>query len=202
MTGPDWFRWTITVLFLAVAAYCVARLAKARHVPELYRGCHRSTDVAHCLMSAGMGVMCSPVGGPVPVAGWQTVFLLITSWFGWSWYRERHTRAASAPIGWHGSGLHHAVAGLAMVYMLFAMPGDGHHTAAPWVPGMADTELALPLVAWLFAGYFLVHATLLGSALVRPGAPDSRLPAMLTAPRLTASCQVFMALAATYMLVG
>lgn len=200
MAGPDWFRWTLTATFLAVAAYCVARLVMARHVPELYRGCHRSTDVAHCLMSAGMGVMCSPVGGPVPVAGWQTVFLLITAWFGWSWYRERHTSVA--PIGWHGSGLHHAVAGLAMVYMLSAMPGDGHHTAAPWVPGMADTDLALPLVAWLFAGYFLVHATLLGSALVRPGPADTRLPAMLTAPRLTASCQVFMALAATYMLVG
>lgn len=202
MAGPDWFRWTLTALFLAVAAYCVVRLSRARHVSALYLGCHRSADVAHCLMSAGMAVMCSPVGGPVPVAGWQAVYVVVTSWFGWNWYRERHTRATAEPIGWHGSGLHHAVAGLAMLYMLFAMPADGHHTASPWVPGMADADLALPPVAWLFAAYFLVHATLLWPRLLRPVPPDTRLPAVLTAPRLTASCQVFMALAATYMLVG
>lgn len=203
MAGPEWFRWTLTVLFLAVAAYCVARLAQARHVPALYRGCHRSADVAHCLMSAGMAVMCSPVGGPVPVAGWQAVYLLVTSWFVATCYRQRRTSTAAEPIGWHGGGLHHAVAGLAMLYMLFAMPSDGHHTSAPWVPGMADAELALPVVAWVFAGYFLVHATRIGPSLVRPApAGDTRLPAILTAPRLTATCQVFMALATIYMLLA
>jgi hypothetical protein len=203
MAGPDWFRWTLTALFLAVAAYCVARLAQARHVPALYRGCHRATDVGHGMMSTGMAVMCSPVGGPAPVAGWQTIFLVITSWFAGSWYRQRRARLADAPIGWHGSGLHHAVAGLAMLYMLFAMPGEGHHSAAPWVPVMADAELALPLVAWLFAGYFVVHATDIGRRAVRPAAAgDTRLPAILLAPRLTASCQVFMALGAGYMLIA
>jgi hypothetical protein len=198
MPGPIWLRWTFTVLFLAVAAYCVFRLSRARHVPALYRGCHRATDVGHGMMSAGMAVMCSPVGGPVPVAGWQTVFLLTTSWFAGAWYRHRHTE----PIGWQGSGLHHAIAGLAMLYMLTAMPGSGHHMAAPWVPAMPEAGLALPLVAWLFAGYFVVHATTLGPRVLRPADGDHRLPAVLTASRLAVSCQVFMALGMTYMLVA
>jgi len=202
MSGPDWFRWTLTALFIAVAAYCVTRLARARHVPTLYQGCHRATDVGHGMMSAGMAVMCSPAGGPVPVAGWQTVFLVTTSWFAGSWVRQRHARAQ--PIGWHAGDLHHAVAGLAMLYMLTAMPGgEGHHMAAPWVPAMPAAGLALPLVAWLFAGYFVVHATLLSPRVVRPvPVGDTRLPAVLTAPRLAASCQVFMALGMSYMLIA
>lgn len=205
MAGPDWLRWTLTLLFLAVAAYCVSRLAQARHVPALYRGCHRATDVGHGMMSAGMAVMCSPVGGPVPVAGWQTVFLVSTSWFAGSWLRNRQSRVTAEAIGWHGGGLHHAVAGLAMLYMLTAMPSGGGHNmmAAPWVPAMHDTEFALPLLAWLFVAYFVVHATILVVRLRRPAAHgDDRLPALLTAPRLTVSCQVFMALGMSYMLVA
>jgi hypothetical protein len=204
MAGPDWLRWTLTALFLAVAAYCVTRLARARHVPALYRGHHRATDVGHGMMSAGMAVMCSPVGGPVPVAGWQTVFLVTTAWFAGSWFRrQRHT---PEPIGWHGGNLHHAVAGLAMLYMLTAMPSGGGHDhglAQPWVPAMHDAHLALPLVAWLFAGYFVLHATQLSPGLLRSvPVGDTPLPTVLTAPRLAASCQVFMALGMSYMLVA
>ncbi len=205
MAGPDWFRWVLTLLFVAVAAYCVIRLSQARHVPAIYRGCHRATDVGHGMMCAGMAVMCSPVGGPVPVAGWQTAFLVSTSWFAGSWFRERRTRVAAEGIGWHGGGLHHAIAGLAMLYMLTAMPtGAGHHgMSSPWVPAMPDTDLALPVVGWTFAVYFVVHATALGTRLLRPAGPsDNRLPAILTAPRLTVACQVFMAVGMSYMLVA
>jgi hypothetical protein len=88
-----------------------------------------------------------------------------------------------------------------MLYMLAAMP-TGHHAAAPWIPAMPDSHLAFPLVSWLFAAYFLLHATVLGPRLVRPvPAGDTRLPAILTASRLAAACQVFMALGMTYMLV-
>src|SRR6476469_6067519 len=98
MGGPDWFRWLLTVLFVAVGAYCVARLAAARHVPARYRACHRATDLGHGMMSAGMAVMCSPAGGPVPVAGWQTIFLVTTAWFGASWLRQQHSPAEEP--GW------------------------------------------------------------------------------------------------------
>jgi hypothetical protein len=205
MAGPDWFRWTLTLLFIAVGAYCVSRLAHARHVPGLYRGCHRATDVGHGMMCAGMAVMCSPVGGPVPVAGWETVFLVSTSWFAGSWFRERQTRVAAEGIGWHGGGLHHAIAGLAMFYMLAAMPRSGGHShgmSAPWVPAMNDVDLALPIIGWTFAAYFVVHAMVIGVRLLRPAAPcDKRLPGILTAPRLTVASQVFMALGMSYMLV-
>jgi hypothetical protein len=198
MAGPVLLRWALTALFLAVVAFCVVRLSRARHVPALYQGCHRATDAGHGMMSAGMAVMCSPVGGPVPVAGWQTVFLLITGWFAGAWLRRGHPE----PIGWQGGGLHHAIAGLAMLYMLTAMPGDGHHMAAPWVPAMPNTERAVPLVAWLFAAYFAIHATVLAPRLLRPATGDDRLPAVLTACRPATACQVVMALGMTYMLVA
>jgi hypothetical protein len=201
MAGPDWLRWTFTALFFAVAAYCVFRLARARHVPALYHGCHRATDVGHGMMSAAMAVMCSPVGGPVPVAGWQTIFLVSTSWFAAVWWRQRHARSTE-PIGWQGGALHHAISGLAMLYMLTAMPGEGHHMGAPWVPAMHSADLALPLVAWAFAAYFVVHATALWSRVLRPTGGDQRLPAVLTSSRLAASCQVFMALGMSYVLVA
>jgi hypothetical protein len=197
MAGPVWFRWTLTVLFLAVAAYCVVRLVVARHVPGRYRGCHRALDAAQGMMSLGMAVMCSPVGGPVSLAGWQTVFLVSTVWFAAAWWR----RPVAEPIGWHGDFPHHTVAGLAMLYMLTAMPHDTGHTTAPWLPG-THTDLALPLVGWLFAGYFLVHATVLGPRVVRAAPGDARLPVTLTASRLTAACEVFMALGTGYLLVA
>ncbi|HEX6354941.1 DUF5134 domain-containing protein [Actinophytocola sp.] len=199
MAGPDWIRWTLTVLFLAVAAYCVTRLVVARHVPDGYRGCHRALDAAHGMMSFGMAVMCSPVGGPVPVAGWQAVFLVSTAWFVSAWWR----RTATEPIGWHGDCQHHVVAGLAMLYMLTAMPHDPEHTAVPWLSGTHGAERALPFVGWLFAGYFFVHATVLGPRVVRAAAPgDTGLPAALTASRVTAACEVFMALGTGYLLVA
>lgn len=202
MAGPDWFRWVLAAFFLATAAYCIARLVAACRVPTRYRDCHRTVDIAQCVMSAGMAVMCSPVGGPLAVASWQTVYLVTTVWFLGAWYRRRSAAAVTTPIGWHGSDLHHAAAALAMLYMLSAMP-SGHHTSGPWMPGMHDVELALPLIAWAFAGYFLVHATVLGPLVIRPPrSPDTQMPAILAATRPAASCQIVMALGATYMLVA
>ncbi len=198
-------RWTSTVAFLAVAGYCVARLVAAARAPAEYRGCHRAVDVAHVLMGVGMAAMASPVGGPLPMAAWQTVFLLMTAWFVGSWVQERRSGSAGWHGGWHGGGLHHAVAAVAMVYMLTAMPhGDGHRSA-PWLDGWAGTGMALPLVGWVLAAYFLTSATVL---VVRTGWPapalagPAGLPAVLVAPRVTATCQAAMALGNGYLLLA
>jgi len=202
-------RWASTAAFLAVAGYCVARLVAAARVPAEYRGHHRAVDVAHVLMGVGMAAMASPVGGPLPVAAWQTVFLLMTAWFVGSWVWERRGRRADS-VGWHGGGLHHAVAAVAMVYMLTAMPhgGGGHHRSAPWLDGWTGGGMALPVVGWALAAYFLATATLFvvrtnwrTQVLAGPARPAG-LPALLTAPRVTATCQAAMALGNGYLLLA
>jgi len=201
----DWLRdsfgWLGTAAFVAVAGYCVARLVATARAPETYPGCHRAVDVAHVLMAAGMATMLSPVGGPLPMAAWQTVFLLMTAWFAGSWWRSRGTSSDRWHGGWHGNGLHHALASAAMLYMLTAMPHSGH-TGAPWLSGGLDgmTEMALPVVGWVLAAYFLASAVVL----VRwrsPAGPDG-LPAVITAPAAMTACQTTMAAGTGAMLVA
>jgi hypothetical protein len=194
MAGPNWLRWILAAAFLAVAAYCVARLVAAHRVPASYRGCHRALDVAHLVMGVGMAVMCSPVGGPVPAAGWQTIFLLIAAWFLGSALRQWRTGVRPDPAGWHGGGLHHAVAALAMLYML---AGDAHHMAAPWMAG--HRSAGLPVIGWVLAGYFVGFAGLLA---VRAGAPvRAPLPRVLGARRVATGCQLVMSLGTGYLLI-
>jgi hypothetical protein len=201
----DWLRdalgWLGTAVFAAVAGYCVARLVAAARTPETYPGCHRAVDVAHVLMAAGMAAMVSPVGGPLPMAAWQTVFLLMAAWFAGSWWRARGTAGDGWHGGWHGNGLHHALAAAAMLYMLTAMPHSGH-AGAPWLSGGLDgmTAVALPVVGWALAAYFLAWAMVL----VRwrsPAAP-ARLSAVLTAPGAMTACQTTMAAGTGAMLVA
>jgi hypothetical protein len=191
--GPSWLRWVLAAAFLAVAGYCVARLVAAHRVPARYRGCHRALDVAHLVMGLGMAAMCSPIGGPVPAAGWQTAFFLIAVWFlGAAWYRWR-TGVVAEPIGWHG-GVHHAVAAIAMLYMLSAMP-DAHHMSVAWMGAMpAPTGL----LGWFFVAYFACYAV---TFLFRTRSAAADVPAILLAPRVTAGCQLIMALGAGYLLV-
>ncbi len=198
-----WLRWTATAAFLAVAGYCVARLAAAHRGPAGYPGRHRAVDVAHVLMGVGMAAMASPVGGPLPMAAWQTIFLLITAWFAGSWWRERR---AGPPVrdgmGWHGTGLHHAVAALAMLYMLMAMPHGAGHDTAPWLPGHLEPGIAVPVVGWTLAAYFMVSAALLVARREARTAPPSAAQSILLTPRLIAACQVTMALGNGYLLLA
>jgi hypothetical protein len=129
------------------------------------------------------------------------VFLLMTAWFTGSWWRSRGTSGDRWHGGWHGNGLHHALASAAMLYMLTAMPHSGH-TGAPWLSGGLDgmTEMALPVVGWVLAAYFLASAVVL----VRwrsPAGPDG-LPAVITAPAAMTACQTTMAAGTGAMLVA
>jgi hypothetical protein len=198
VAGPSWLRWVLAAAFLAVAGYCVVRLVVAHRVPGHYRGCHRALDAAHLVMGLGMAVMCSPIGGPVPAAGWQTAFLLIAVWFlGTSWQRRR-TGFRPDPVGWHGGTLHHAVAAIAMLYMLTALPDEPHHMSVAWMGAMPPATGPL---AWLFAAYFAGYAVLLLSRMRSAPPVDLPVPAILLAPRITTGCQLIMALGTGYLLV-
>jgi hypothetical protein len=203
LSAEAWLRWTATATFLAVAGFCVARLAAAHRAPAGYPGRHRAVDLAHVLMGVGMAAMASPVGGPLPMAGWQTIFLLITAWFAGSWWLERRTGTPPRDgMGWHGTGLHHAVAALAMSYMLLAMPHGAAHDSAPWLAGDVGPGMALPLAGWVLAGYFLVSAVVLVARTNWRPAPRPAAPSILRTPRVTAACQTAMALGNGYLLVA
>ncbi|MGH3880741.1 MAG: DUF5134 domain-containing protein [Actinophytocola sp.] len=199
-----WLRWATTAAFLAVAGYCVARLTAAHRVPAGYPGRHRAVDVAHILMGVGMAAMASPVGGPLPSVAWQTIFLLLAAWFAGSWWHERRNGTpASDGMGWHGTGLHHAVAALAMLYMLAAMPHGAGHDPAPWLPGHLEPGIALPALGRVLVGYFVVSAVLLVARTNwRPTPRPGPQPAILRTPRITATCQTTMALGNGYLLLA
>jgi hypothetical protein len=180
-----------------VAGYGVARLAAAHRAPDCYPGRHRAIDLAHVLMGVGMAAMASPVGGPLPAAGWQAIFLLIGVWFAGAWWRERRT----GPAERFGATLHHAVGALAMLYMLAAMPHAGHH-ATPWLPGHLGPGAALPAVGWTLVVYFLAATVVLVVRTSWRAAPRSAAPSILCTPRLSATCQATMALGSGYLLVA
>ncbi len=192
MAGPTWTGWLLTAAFLAIAGYSVARLVAAGRFPPGYHGCHRAVDLAHATMALGMAVMCSPVGGPLPMAGWQAIFVLVTGWFLASWLRVR-----APSVGWHGSDLQHAVAGMAMLYMLMAVPHSAQSMSSSWSVGAHSGEAALPLLGWAFVAFFAVQAIRLSPlALRRTGT------GLLADGRLAAGCQLVMALGTGYVILA
>jgi hypothetical protein len=203
LSDDPWLRWSATAAFLVIAGYCVARLAAAHRAPGGYPGRHRAVDLAHVLMGVGMAVMASPVGGPLPPAGWQTVFLLLAVWFAGSWWRSRRVAPSETDdVGWHAGGLHHAVGALAMLYMLAAMPHAGHDQS-PWFAGHLEPGAALPALGWALVAYFLVASALVITRTNWRTAPRSTAggaPPILRAPRVTATCEATMALGNGFLL--
>ncbi|GHG40148.1 MULTISPECIES: DUF5134 domain-containing protein [Amycolatopsis] len=147
--------WALTALFAALVLPCVLRLVRLDY-GRLGAGV-RHGDLAELLLVVAMVAMVSPVGGPIPAAGWQAVLVLTTGWFAVAWWRRR-------------TCAHHALSAAAMLYMVTAMPHGGMDHG-PWLtmPGM-DARLALPLIAVLAAGYFVADAAWSGVLVVRGSA--------------------------------
>lgn len=207
-----WIRWVWTLLFLAMAGYCVLRLVSSgRSVRYGHRD--RIADVAHFLTSLGMAVMSSPVGGPFAPASWQALFCLMA---GWSLTRFRD----NGPDAWHVGAGYYLVTSAAMVYMLVH---DGPAMSGPWaVHGMSPDGPPLPVLAWAFAGFFVLHAAwMLARSRVRigrhAGGPDDSGHAagadgdsghpgpLLTGPiseKFVTACHLVMALGMAYLLLA
>ncbi|KDN20028.1 DUF5134 domain-containing protein [Amycolatopsis rifamycinica] len=144
--------WALTAVFAALVLPCVLRLVRLDYA-RLGHGV-RHGDLAELLLVLAMVAMSSPVGGPIPAAGWQAVLALTTGWFAVSWWRNR-------------TCAHHALSAAAMLYMVTAMPhgGAGH---GPWLTMSAmDARLALPLIAVVAAGYFVADAAWSGVLALR-----------------------------------
>ncbi|GAA3009089.1 DUF5134 domain-containing protein [Actinokineospora diospyrosa] len=187
-----WVGWVLTTAFLAIAGYSVARLcAAARPGSPDYTGGHRAVDTAHATTATGMAVMCSPVGGPLPAAGWVALFTLVTGWF----LGAAVLRGGRAPIGWHGPDWQHAAAGLGMLYMLLAVPHTAHSMSTPWT-GPHTGQAALPALGWAFVVFFAFQTVLLGPAVLR----GARGPGLLADTRVAAACQLTMAAGTGYLI--
>ncbi|PXY28085.1 DUF5134 domain-containing protein [Prauserella muralis] len=157
---PVGVAWSLTAAFLALAYPCLARLARLDY-RRLGAGV-RHIDLAGLLMALAMVAMVSPVGAPIPVAGWQAMFLLTAAWFLACALRDRMADGVCRRCD-----LHHGVAAVAMLYMLTAMPHAGGHGAWPTMVQAGGGSYALPALAVLAAGYFAVDGAHTAAKTVR-----------------------------------
>jgi hypothetical protein len=172
MHGSVVVSWILTAVFIALTWPCMVRLVRLDYVR--LGQTTRNGDVAELLLVLAMVAMLSPIGGPIPAAGWEAVFLLASAWFLLAWWRGRRTPGHSSP---HGQCAHHALSAVAMLYMVAAMPHDGA-VRGPWLTmSTMETQggLAWPAVAVLAAAFFAVDAIRSGVVAVRasPGAAAS-----------------------------
>lgn len=180
MAGVD---WVLTAVFAAMVLPCVLRLVRLDYV-RLGHGV-RNGDLAELLLVVAMVAMLSPVGGPIPAAGWQAVLVLTAGWFAVSWWRGRRSGCA-----------HHALSAAAMLYMVTAMPHDGM-AHGPWLTmSTMDARLAVPLVAVAAAAYFVVDAARTGVLMVRGPVVS------VSGHASRAACRVVMGAGMGYMLLA
>ncbi|WP_103342927.1 DUF5134 domain-containing protein [Amycolatopsis sp. CA-126428] len=177
--------WALTAVFAALTLPCVLRLVRLDYARLGHRVRHG--DLAELLLVVAMVAMFSPVGGPIPAAGWQAVLALTTAWFAVAWWRSR-------------TCAHHALSAAAMLYMVTAMPhGGGDH--GPWLTmATMDARLAVPLIAVVAAGYFVADAAWSGVLVVR-GSPTAG-PAAGSGHASRAVCRTVMGAGMGYMLLA
>ena len=155
--------WLLTAVFAVLVLPCVRRLVRLDYV-RLGPGV-RNGDLAELLLVVAMVAMASPVGAPIPAAGWQAILVLTTGWFAVVWWRSRSDTVGVA--GPHAAGCgHHALSAAAMLYLVTAMPHAGM-VHGPWLTMSTATGLALPALAILGAVYFAADAVRSGFLAVR-----------------------------------
>jgi hypothetical protein len=223
VTGAAWVRWVFAAMFAALALFSVVRLLVASRVatsrdPSGWdSGAGRSVDVSRGVMSLGMVAMLLPEVDPLPRLYWQVLFVLTAGHIA---VRLIRRSVRLVPVSVPGSGLgsgpdsggHHElhlmIGGLAMVYMLAAMPAG--HSMAQYAQGaqvmdmaqMGSTSFALSALTWAFIVYFLVFAVRLGARLAVPGVALGGGPrGLVVSPHLLGSSEVIMGIGMSYMLM-
>ena len=151
---PDALAWSLTVLFALLAVpsmYRLVRLAPRPIDPNI-----RQMDLAELLMVTAMVAMVSPLGGPIPAAGWQAILALVAGWF-----------LVAALRGRRCCAVHHTISAAAMLYMITAMPEQGM-SHGPWLTmSQMPGTLAWPAFAVLGIAYFAVDTMKSGVTAVR-----------------------------------
>lgn len=129
MHAPDALLWLLCLVFVAVAAPCVYRLVRAHPGSPLRCRVNRTDEAAELLMAAGMLAMVSPIGAPIPLAGWIALFGLAAFGLAAVWTARRRGLIADGCVG--STCGHHTVMAASMVFMLAAMGmGNGTGNAA------------------------------------------------------------------------
>jgi cytochrome b561 len=179
MGGPSWLAWIFAGVTIAVAAYCLTRLAVSwwQHRPTDHR-----VDGIHVLMGVAMAGMLVPRLRVFWAGGWEVVFGIGTAWFAWLAIREfRGQRTVGGRPGHH---LQHVLACGAMLYMFLAAASVAKAKASgSGMSGMAADAAHFPTLALVLAfalfGYVVWNADRLSSLApvaerVRAAEPASR----------------------------
>jgi len=205
MTTP-WAQWLFTAIFTALAIFSALRLLST----DEGRSGGWGLDVARGVMSVGMVAMMVPRIDPLPRVYWQVIFGVAAAYIAIRLVRRSLRAAPSAPgpaqpCGQHE--LHLVIGGVAMVYMLTAMPARQAMASGMDMTAMRPTGLVLPVLTWAFIGYFLVFAVRLGARLAVPvpigpvplGAGGPR--GVVISPHLLGCAEVVMGIGMSYMLM-
>ncbi|WET81946.1 DUF5134 domain-containing protein [Amycolatopsis sp. QT-25] len=178
--------WTLTAVFAALVLPCLRRLVRLDYGTQ--GAANRNDDLAELLLVVAMVAMLSPVGGPIPAAGWQAVLALTAGWFAVAWWKGRRSG--------HGACGHHAVSAAAMLFMVTFMP-HSEVSHGPWLvmsgPGGASA-LWLSLGFGVVSAYFAVDALRAGVLAARRAGGSAQMSRRV--------CRVIMGLGMGYMLLG
>ena len=215
MTGAEWVHWLFAAMFAALTLFYLARLCTPRRETSTWGGAaHRDVDVSRGVMSLGMVAMLVPWIDPLPRLYWQVAFGVAAGHIAVRLIR-RQVRSAAVPLrdlGGHHE-LHLVIGGLAMVYMLAAMPAEHAMADGMEMAATSAAGVALPVLTWAFIAYFLVFVVRLGARLAMPanGVETETLLAsaalgggtrgMVVSPHLLGSSELVMAIGMSYMLM-
>lgn len=177
MVAPTPVLWALSALFPALALPCLYRLVRAHPESDLWCRVDRGDEAAELLMCLGMLAMVSPVGGPIPLAGWQAAFVVSAAALAVTWIRRLRT-APEVSCAPSRCG-HHAISAVLMLVILVGMAGHGGSPTDPWLTLAGHgTALGLGPLALAAAAYFFVDIALCVVRMVRVG--------VATGPRLFA----------------
>lgn len=162
MDAPAPVLWAMSVVLATAAVPCVYRLVNAARGEPLSCRVNRADEAAELLLCVGMLAMVSPLGGPVPLAGWRAVYVVAVGGLAALWIFHRRAATASCTPSRCG---HHVVMAAAMLYMLAGMT---QHDGGPWLTlaGHGGSLPVWPLAAALLA-YCAVDAALSAWRVVR-----------------------------------
>lgn len=163
--------WALTACFAVLAVPPAMRLVRGHPTAALRCQVNPGDEAADLLMALGMLAMVSPLGAPVPLAGWLAVFGLAAAWSAAEWTRVRLRPNPTAPCVAPQCG-HHAVMAGAMLLMFAAM--TGHVGADPWLTAAAHPAAAGPTtVVALLATYSFADIARCGARIARQGAAST-----------------------------
>ncbi|WP_027947088.1 DUF5134 domain-containing protein [Amycolatopsis taiwanensis] len=159
MPIPVAANWVLLAVFVLLAIPSVYRMVRAVPGQAGERGLAgrtgREIDLIELLMMLAMAAMVSPLGGPIPAAGWEAVLLLTAGW-----------SLVAAVRGRRAYAVHNTIAAAAMLYMLAAMPAEAMDHG-PWFAMPSSARLAVPALAALGAAYFSYDAVRIGRRAIR-----------------------------------